>query len=107
MKNRISRRSFLKLLGAGATLLFFNGLGLGRILPFASGARSRSGSKSRTKSTVGGATTTNSNTATNTTFKVGADVGTFGGKYGWNMGNNQLSADILWEPTQPLTRDLS
>ena len=109
MDNRISRRSFLKLLGAGATLLLFSGLALGRILPFVSGARSRS--KSRTKSTVGRSTvsntTTNNNTATNTTFKVGADVGTFGGKYGWDMGHNQLSADILWEPTQPLTRDLS
>src|SRR5690242_7231785 len=93
----MSRRNFLKLMGAGATIMAFSGLGLTRMLRFASGA-------STTTSTVSGATT---NSTTNTKFKVGAHLGTFGDSYGTDMGHNQFSGDQLWDNSTPITIDLS
>ena len=97
----MSRRNFLKLLGAGATIMAFSGLGLTRMLRFASGA-------STTTSTVSGDTINNTtNATTNTKFKVGAHVGTFGDSYGTDMGHNQFSGDQLWDNSTPITIDLS
>ena len=69
MDKRITRRDFFKVLGAAATILAFSGLGLTKVIGFANGA-------SITTSTVSRSVTTN------TKFKVGTDVGVFGGRYG-------------------------
>lgn len=59
--------------GCSGYILAFSGLGLNKVIRFASGA-------STTTSTVSGSVTTN------TKFKVGAHLGIFGGRYGTDMG---------------------